>query len=87
MFGVSFQAFYRAFNTKDLEGMSKLWASEVTKWGPLLFFQDRDESFKMACTCTHPNGARLQGRVEIMTSLVLGNKVDDSMQNMTHGYA
>ena len=51
--------------------MSKLWASEVTKWGPLLFFQDRDRTFKMTCTCTHPDSSRLQGRPEIMTSLIL----------------
>ena len=51
--------------------MSKLWASEVTKWGPLLFFQDRDQTFKMTCTCTHPDSSRLQGRPAIMTSLIL----------------
>ncbi|CAL1141305.1 unnamed protein product [Cladocopium goreaui] len=62
------QAFYEAFNKRDLEAMSKLWASEVTKWGPLLFFQDRDRTFKMTCTCTHPDSSRLQGRPEIMTS-------------------
>lgn len=51
--------------------MSKLWACEVTKWGPLLVFQDADESFKMMCSCTHPHNRRVQGRPEIVTSLTL----------------
>ncbi|CAK9115773.1 unnamed protein product [Durusdinium trenchii] len=62
------QAFYAAFNSKDLDAMSKLWACEVTKWGPLLVFQDADESFKMMCSCTHPHNRRVQGRPEIVTS-------------------
>ena len=51
--------------------MSKLWACEATKWGPLLFVKDADETFEIACSCTHPHSLRLHGRTEIVTSLVL----------------
>ncbi|CAJ1425093.1 unnamed protein product [Effrenium voratum] len=62
------QAFYEAFNGKDLEKMSSLWGCNVNQWGPLLFFQNQDESFKMMCTCTHPDSSRLEGRNDILTS-------------------
>ena len=29
------QAFYAAFNQRDLEAMSRLWACDVNQWGPL----------------------------------------------------
>eukprot|EP00439_Symbiodinium_sp_Y106_P016804 s2079_g2.t1 len=62
------QAFYACFNSRDLDAMSDLWASSVSKWGPLLFFNDKEDACGITCVCTHPDSSRVVGRSDILTS-------------------
>lgn len=48
--------------------MSDLWASSVSKWGPLLFFNDKEDASGITCVCTHPDSSRMVGRSDILTS-------------------
>eukprot|EP00931_Biecheleriopsis_adriatica_P104829 TRINITY_DN79447_c0_g1_i1.p1 TRINITY_DN79447_c0_g1~~TRINITY_DN79447_c0_g1_i1.p1 ORF type:complete len:282 (-),score=47.50 TRINITY_DN79447_c0_g1_i1:141-932(-) len=61
-------AFYNAFNSRDIEAMGTLWASDVTKFGPLLFCQDKEDFEGRLCVCTHPNAERLEGRSQIINN-------------------